>query len=55
MVNVGQGEVGDPHGVESVPVPPEENDDPEVNLGDVGPPVMTTKEMMMSLLTEKMA
>ena len=53
IANVGQGEIEDPHGVEGILTPPEEDDDPEVTLVGVDPPVMTMIYMMMAPPTVK--
>ena len=55
MASVGQGEIGDHCGVEGILAPPEVDDDPQVTLEGVGPPVMIMKEMRMCPMTLKMA
>ena len=55
MADVWQEEIGNPHGVKGILATPEEDDEPEVTLFGVGPPVMTTKEIMMPHLTVKKA
>ena len=55
MANVGQGEIGDPHGVEGILFDPGKDGDSEVPFVGVGPPVMTMKEMRMPYLTVIMA
>ena len=55
MANVGQGEIGDPHGVEGILSPHEEDDYPEVTFVGMDPLVMTAKKMMMPPQTVKMA
>ena len=50
-----QGEIRDLYGVEGNLAPPEQDDDSEVTLVGVSPPVMTMKEMMMPPQTVKMA
>ena len=46
MANVGQEELGDPHGVEGILAPPEEDENPEVTLVGAGHPGMTMKMRM---------
>ena len=56
MADVGQGEIGDYHGVQGIITPPQEEDyDSEVTLSSDSPPVMTMKKMVMLPLTVKMA
>ena len=43
MADVWQEEIGNPHGVKGILATPEEDDEPEVTLFGVGPPVMTNK------------
>ena len=55
MANVGQRETGDPHGVEGIFAPPEEDDDPEVTLVGVGLPSNDNEGDEDAPLTMKMA
>ena len=53
MADEGQGEIGEPHGVKVIIASQEEDDDPEVTLGDGGSPVMTMQKKVMLHQTVK--